>query len=406
MTSAEFSDVKGLSVGMVVRFDLRGTGTLSGNILTRTSGETLDPNDVTVGPGANAIWLMPTSGGSGTTYRFGLSAVNGNNYTLSPFNSGARNGTYNWVCFQVAMVKSIEGNIVTYTPYGVNQLRHNPTIPGQAAWRVTPMVHDLKILRNTFNIDVPNAEYTHSTHKENPKGWWEFKDGTDVLIEGNRFTGYPSVMGMVPRSDEGATPWSTMKRIIVRNNLFDLTPEPEGAREWFISAGDDNYNSSTPGGEFTITNNLVINVNSLGFMRAFRNSSITHNTIVNAPNAIYGSKALQSDMNNNTGVQFKDNIFANNEYGVNCLMPGGLSTCWPSFVFQKNVIVDNQGVGGLEARYGTGILRPVKGSFSEVGFIDTSKRNYRLAPTSQYKGKASDGTDPGVNMDALLAALK
>jgi hypothetical protein len=140
-------------------------------------------------------------------------------------------------------------------------------------------------------------------------------------------------------------------------------------------------------------------------VRAFRDSTIAHNTIINAPNAIYGSKAFQSDVGTNTGLQFKDNIFANNEYGVVCLS-GGITTCWPGWSFLKNVIVDNRGTGNLASLYRAGILLPIKTAYSQVGFVNPSGNDYRLVSTSPYKGKASDGTDPGVDMDALLAALK
>ncbi len=45
-------------------------------------------------------------------------------------------------------------------------------------------------------------------------------------------------------------------------------------------------------------------------------------------------------------------------------------------------------------------------TFAGVGFADPEKGNYSLASSSPYKGKASDGTDPGVDMDALNNALK
>src|SRR5262249_40846213 len=41
---------------------------------------------------------------------------------------------------------------------------------------------------------------------------------------------------------------------------------------------------------------------------------------------------------------------------------------------------------------------------SLVGFTDLANNDYSLASTSAFKGKASDGTDPGVDMNALLAA--
>ena len=51
-------------------------------------------------------------------------------------------------------------------------------------------------------------------------------------------------------------------------------------------------------------------------------------------------------------------------------------------------------------------------SDAAVGFVNVSAADtggdyhgYALAPTSPYKGRASDGTDPGVNLGLLDAAL-
>ena len=41
---------------------------------------------------------------------------------------------------------------------------------------------------------------------------------------------------------------------------------------------------------------------------------------------------------------------------------------------------------------------------AEVGFVDVSRGNYRLGPTSPYKNEATDGKDPGAAIDALEAA--
>ena len=40
-----------------------------------------------------------------------------------------------------------------------------------------------------------------------------------------------------------------------------------------------------------------------------------------------------------------------------------------------------------------------------MAWVDPASDNYSLSASSPYKGKASHGTDPGVDMNALLAAL-
>ena len=60
----------------------------------------------------------------------------------------------------------------------------------------------------------------------------------------------------------------------------------------------------------------------------------------------------------------------------------------------------NAGIWG-----GGGIHSLIPKSFAQIGFINASKNDYRLPPSSPYKGKASDGTDPGMDMGLLMAAL-
>jgi hypothetical protein len=47
----------------------------------------------------------------------------------------------------------------------------------------------------------------------------------------------------------------------------------------------------------------------------------------------------------------------------------------------------------------------VASTWGNVGFVDRASGNYRLANGTTYKGKASDGTDIGVNQDAIEAAI-
>src|SRR6185436_5273479 len=64
----------------------------------------------------------------------------------------------------------------------------------------------------------------------------------------------------------------------------------------------------------------------------------------------------------------------------------------------RNVIA-----GGNAGRYPPDNFFPA--SIDAVGFVNASSGDYRLAPTSPYRGAASDGTDVGVNVDALATAL-
>ena len=103
---------------------------------------------------------------------------------------------------------------------------------------------------------------------------------------------------------------------------------------------------------------------------------------------------------------FRDNIAANNEYGIHCQT--GDYSCFPD-LFKRNML-GNVIVGPVMP------YRPTCGNpypagnrctdkFNNVQFVDAASGNYGLARTSPYKGKATDGKDPGVDMNALMSAI-
>jgi hypothetical protein len=76
-----------------------------------------------------------------------------------------------------------------------------------------------------------------------------------------------------------------------------------------------------------------------------------------------------------------------------------LQSCFTSFTFQGNVIVG----GGADLPKGNA----TPGKLSDVGFVDPKDGNggnYRLSPTSKFKGAASDRKDEGADIDAIERA--
>jgi hypothetical protein len=136
-TQADFSNVTGLSPGVIVRFNLEGAGTLNSQTsFTRSSGAALTSADVN-----HTIWITNGS----VTERARITAVSGNNYTIQPYNSAVPTGACTFVVFETAKVTSISGNTVRYTPVGLNYLTQSPSVPGSAVWRIHQVVHDLNI---------------------------------------------------------------------------------------------------------------------------------------------------------------------------------------------------------------------------------------------------------------------
>jgi hypothetical protein len=96
---------------------------------------------------------------------------------------------------------------------------------------------------------------------------------------------------------------------------------------------------------------------------------------------------------------YRDNISGGGLYGaigdnfgpgtssINKYMPGGN--------FTANVLVLTFGPNGFPA----GSFYPASGS--AVGFANLAAFDFHLAASSPYKGKATDGKDPGADIDAV-----
>jgi hypothetical protein len=77
-----------------------------------------------------------------------------------------------------------------------------------------------------------------------------------------------------------------------------------------------------------------------------------------------------------------------------------LNTFFPGAVFTHNVLA-----GGSASKYPGGNLFPSLDEF-ERQFEDFKDGDYRLLPTSRWKGAGSDGEDLGASIDALTNVLQ
>jgi hypothetical protein len=83
-----------------------------------------------------------------------------------------------------------------------------------------------------------------------------------------------------------------------------------------------------------------------------------------------------------------------------------LKACWRPGVFKGNVLA----VGG-EARQGAGDWpegNHIVGDQKSIGYVNLNHGldgDYHLAASSKFKGKATDGKDPGADIDAVLQAI-
>lgn len=274
-------------------------------------------------------------------------------------------------------------------------------------------INDVRILRNTIQIPTQFAQYLYDLTGINTgsKGYWEIKSGNNIWVEGNIFRGWFSSLTVTVANQTGAAPWTTIDNLTIRNNLIEAFTLP------FIITGGG-YHLAAESKNARVENNLVYGppnlageagFSSMGYVGFLRNATFRHNTVINS----HGSKLILG-LAPNYGLTFKDNIFFHNLRGLQCAYGNNSTDCWPDLIVDKNVFINNlpeEGGISLEQRYPNSYIVSnsnqtyLANPTNPVGWVDPASGNYALGATSPYKNQASDGTDPGVNMAQLQAAL-
>ncbi|HEV8429189.1 MAG TPA: hypothetical protein VGQ41_14905 [Pyrinomonadaceae bacterium] len=299
--------------------------------------------------------------------------------------------------WQTGRVTAINGNQVEFAVVkGQNSCEAGaPDNGGVARWK-GDLIENVEIRQNTLNKpDVWNAF-------SNPKGWIEIKLVKNLVIDGNdMYSGVGTTLMLTVRNQDGSTPWGTIADVIVTNNRM------RGYKWGFSLLMSDNEQPSMSANNILIRNNLFYEPrpapnSAANFLQLVggRNIRIEHNTIVQPGSPVVSDSPTP-------GFVFKDNIVASYQYGMQCTVaPNTPSTCWPGMVMKGNVIIDtrwDKGDGSISDRYPFGNF--FVNSAEDIGFVDAANGNYQLAPTSKIRGRASDRTDPGVDVAALTAAL-
>jgi len=312
-----------------------------------------------------------------------------------------------------ARVESISGNSLTFTKldkFDRGCSCRVPAVPPHAEavarWN-GEIISDAIVRRNTFDIDTANAQYEFDTYNRRmPKGYLEIKHCDTCLFEGNIFQGWPSVIALNSVNQNGDSPWTTIKNFTFKNNWIKnfgtafsgALGNPKGYALWHMA---------TEGTNIVVENNLFTQTNNLpdeyGYTKiaiwGYGNGVvIKHNTFINSS----GGGPMFASNGPITNFTFKDNIAFNNMYGMNCGL-ATFSACYPKLTIIKNVIVRNAESGySLESAYPNNYIAQ---GIDSVGFTNFRGGDYRLASSSRFKGKGSDGSDPGVNFEELKEAL-
>ena len=319
--------------------------------------------------------------------------------------------------YQVVKVTAINGTLVSYVAQpGLdggttgNPLMVPPDSPGDAVWNGdTPK--NLRITNNTFwkNPVVGIAAGVYGFYG---KGHLEFKTAKDTLVEGNDFSGYAAGFTITSRNQSdvatsGNNPWATITNLIFRNNRWSSGQKPPGTGSVIGIQLSDNMNTCVPGRNVVFENNLFENLGApLIIIAGSADVVFRHNTAVGGippgdQSMVFGHSAA------NPGARFENNILQNNEYGLNCSL-ASTAACFPNYAMVGNVILDNR--TQAQKDFAGSLINGYPGNsfpdtVSQIQFVDILTSQWGLGPTSPYKGQGTDGSDPGVDMNALLAAL-
>jgi hypothetical protein len=235
----------------------------------------------------------------------------------------------------------------------------------------------------------------------------EFKNGQRILVEGNVFENSwqhaqdGEAIVITPRNQSNTAPWSATRDITVRlNRIVNV------GRGVNLSGRDSDYSSQVAervlieNNEFSVTALQGATGRIVQVTGGPVDVTIRHNTAFTVPG---GTLAMSENRVLATRFDFRDNIMSRGGYGFIGTGTGEgtrtLNAFYTDYTFVNNAII-----GGAAQDYPAGNMGPA--NMKAVGFVDSASENYRLAPSSPYKGAASDGKDLGADIDAIDAATK
>lgn len=224
------------------------------------------------------------------------------------------------------------------------------------------------------------------------KTLFELKNAKRVVFAENNLSNNweGSAFRITVRNQDGNAPFSTIEDVTIRDNVI------RGAGEGINILGrDDEYPSQTLRG-LTIINNLFLDIGGRSFegsgyfvqVAEGRDITIANNTVFNSGNIATFYGGLPQNF------VFRDNILSHGLYGIHGLQDvrgeQGRS------MFRNNIFMNLASVGQDDFAYPAG--NAMVSGIREVGFIDNSADDYRLASNSRFRGQAQDGGDPGARL--------
>jgi len=240
------------------------------------------------------------------------------------------------------------------------------------------------------------------------KNLFELKNARRVLIEYNVFennwahgqSGYAIVL--TPRNQDGACPWCVVEDVTFQYNIV------RNVGGGINITGYDDLNVSAQTNKIRISNNLFHGVTkTLGGTGWFllignqpRDVVVDHNTVdADGTTFLYAHGGSATNPEEIFGVQVTNNAARHSSYGINAANFSYGNSAINGY-FPGSTIGANWLAGGPASRYPSGNL--FAGVFDDA-FINQAAADYRVAAGSILEGAATDGTNIGADLGALLA---
>lgn len=229
------------------------------------------------------------------------------------------------------------------------------------------------------------------------KNLFELKNAQRVLVDGNTLeNNWGTAVVLTPRNQEGTAPWSAVQDVTFSNNLV------KNVANGVAMQGFDDGHPSQQLQRVFFKNNLWENSKGIFVLMVGPIDGVTldHNTALGATHSsIFATNAASPrfTLTNNIlgfGVIAGDSTSAGN---------GTIARYFPDSQVLRNVLIDLD--KAVNAPDPLPPLNFMALDVADVGFIDPATGNFRLSPLSPFHNAATDGTDIGVDFEALMHAL-
>jgi len=238
------------------------------------------------------------------------------------------------------------------------------------------------------------------------KNLLELKLGRRILIQGNIFenswaesqTGFAMLIWSVNQS--GTTSWAQTADVWIRENIIrhaasgvmitDFnTDHPEYPTLYTQRVRFDNNLwediSTSWGGDGRLIQ-VASGSGQLTAIKFYHQTGFAERTLITIASGVTQQ------------FEFANIIVDHGLYGIHAddaSEQGALDLHMPGYLFAGNAVI-----GGAAASYPTGNFFPA--TMNNVGFVNAAGGDYRLAASSPYKNRGTDGTDLGADITAIL----